>query len=151
MPMIGAMRAQSYQVPYFESLEVYKHTNLCFPFAKGTFFYLFVESPSSIFMHRLKRAIFVIISVMCIVPKFIIDWLMIMVLLVLKLFVSSHPLNFEGVLAFMFCYSMKDKLNTTLLCFSMLETNLYLSSALLFMIFFLCTFSCCNMVAKLYC
>ena len=31
MPMIGAMRAQSYQVPYFESLEVYKLTNLCFP------------------------------------------------------------------------------------------------------------------------
>jgi hypothetical protein len=28
---------------------------------------------------------------MCIVPKFIIDWFMIMVLLVLKLFVSSHP------------------------------------------------------------
>ena len=26
-----AMRAQSYQVPYFESLEVYKLTNLCFP------------------------------------------------------------------------------------------------------------------------
>jgi hypothetical protein len=35
---------------------------------------------------------------MCIVPKFIIDWFMIMVSLVLKLFVSSHPLNLEGVL-----------------------------------------------------
>jgi hypothetical protein len=32
------------------------------------------------------------------VPKFIIDWFMIMVLLVLKLLVSSHPLNFEGVI-----------------------------------------------------
>jgi hypothetical protein len=30
---------------------------------------------------------------MCIVPKFIIDWFMIMVLLVLRLFVSSHPLE----------------------------------------------------------
>ena len=30
---------------------------------------------------------------MCIVPKFIIDWSMIMVLLVLKLFVSSHHLK----------------------------------------------------------
>ena len=28
---------------------------------------------------------------MCIVPKFIIDWIMIVLLLVLKLFVSSHP------------------------------------------------------------
>jgi hypothetical protein len=35
---------------------------------------------------------------MCIVPKFIIDWFMIMVLLVLKLFVSSCPLKLEGVL-----------------------------------------------------
>jgi hypothetical protein len=35
---------------------------------------------------------------MFVVPKFIIYWFMIMVLLVLKLFVSSHPLNFEGVI-----------------------------------------------------
>jgi hypothetical protein len=35
---------------------------------------------------------------MCIVPKFIIDWFMITVLLVLKLFVSRHPLTLEGVL-----------------------------------------------------
>ena len=34
---------------------------------------------------------------------------------------------------------MKDKLNTTCYVFSMLETNLSLSSALLFMIFYLCT------------
>jgi hypothetical protein len=35
---------------------------------------------------------------MFIVPKFIIDWIMIMVLLVLKLFISSRPLKLEGVL-----------------------------------------------------
>jgi hypothetical protein len=35
---------------------------------------------------------------MCIVPKFIIDCFMIIVLLVLKLFVSSCPLKLEGVL-----------------------------------------------------
>jgi hypothetical protein len=35
---------------------------------------------------------------MCIVPKFIIDRFMIMVLLVLKLFVSSRPLKLEGVI-----------------------------------------------------
>jgi hypothetical protein len=35
---------------------------------------------------------------MYIVPKFIIDWFMIMVLIVLKLFVSSCPLKLEGVL-----------------------------------------------------
>jgi hypothetical protein len=35
---------------------------------------------------------------MCIVLKFFIDWFMIMVSLVLKLSVSSHPLKLEGVL-----------------------------------------------------
>jgi hypothetical protein len=35
---------------------------------------------------------------MCIVPKIFIDWFMIMVSLVRKLFVSSHPLKLEGVL-----------------------------------------------------
>ena len=76
---------------------------------------------------------------------------MIMLLLVLKLFVSSHPLNFKGVLAFMFCYSMKDKLNTTLLCFLYAKKQTVAFSALLFMIFCLSYFSCCNIVAKFYC
>jgi hypothetical protein len=35
---------------------------------------------------------------MCIVSKFIIDWFIILVSLVLKLFVSSHPIKLEGVL-----------------------------------------------------
>jgi hypothetical protein len=59
------------------------------------FFYFYVESPPSIFMHHLS--IVVILSLMCIVPKFIIDWFMILVSLVLKLLVSSRPLKFEGV------------------------------------------------------
>ena len=63
------------------------------------------------------ESIVIILSVMCIVPKFIIDWFIIVLLVVLKLLVSSHPLNFEGVLAFMFCCFIKDKLSTTLLCF----------------------------------
>ena len=85
---------------------------------------------------------------MCIVPKFIIDWFMIMVLFVLKLFVSSHHLNFEGVLAFMFCYSTKDKLNTTLLCFSLWLKQTYhfqciIAHCHLFVLLFMC-----NIVAK---
>jgi hypothetical protein len=35
---------------------------------------------------------------MCIVPKFIIDWFMMLVSLVIKLLVSSRPLKHEGVL-----------------------------------------------------
>ena len=85
---------------------------------------------------------------MCIVPKFIIDWFMIMVLLALKLFVSSHHLKFEGVLAFMFCYSMKDKLDTTLLCFTLWLKQTYqlqciIAHCPLFVLLFMC-----NIVAK---
>ena len=88
---------------------------------------------------------------MCIVPKFIVDWIMIMLLLVLKLLVSSHPLNFKGVLAFMFCYFIKDKLNTTLLCFLYAQEQTVAFNALLFMLFCLSYFSCYNIVAKFYC
>ena len=45
----------------------------------------------------------------------------------IKLFVSSHHLNFGGVLAFMVCYSMKDKRDTTLPCFYYDQTNVSLS------------------------
>ena len=76
---------------------------------------------------------------------------MIMLLLVLKLLVSSHPLNFKGVLAFMFCYFIKDKLNTTLLCFLYAKKQTVAFNALLFMLFCLSYFSCYNIVAKFYC
>ena len=36
--VIGAMRDQSYQVPYFESLEVYKITNPSFPLRRDLSF-----------------------------------------------------------------------------------------------------------------
>jgi hypothetical protein len=50
--------------------------------------------------------------------------------------------------AFMFCYSMRDKLNTTLLCFLYASNKQITFNALLFMIFCLCYFSCCNRVAN---
>jgi hypothetical protein len=85
---------------------------------------------------------------MCIVPKFIIDWFMIMVSLVLKLFVSSRPLKLEGVLCIYVCYSMKDKQKTICYVFPYdLNTRLTFIVSL-FMIFRLCSFSCYNMVAK---
>jgi hypothetical protein len=46
--------------------------------------------------------------------------------------------------------SMKDKLNTTLLCFLCAQNKQITFNALLLMIFCLCYFSCCNMVAKFY-
>ena len=80
------------------------------------FFYFYVESSSSKFMHQLREHS---CHSECNVhsPRIIIDWLILLVLLVLKLLVSSHPLNSKGVLAFMFCSTIGDKLNTTFLCF----------------------------------
>ena len=65
---------------------------------------------------------------------------MIMVLLVLKVFASSHHLNFGGVLAFMFCYSMKDKRDTTLPCFYYDENKRITFNASLFVVIYLCSF-----------
>jgi hypothetical protein len=67
---------------------------------------------------------------------------MIMVLLVLKLFVSSRPLKVEGVLCIYVCYSMKDKLKTTLLCFSTwlkhtLDFQCFITHDLLFVLLFM--------------
>jgi hypothetical protein len=67
---------------------------------------------------------------------------MITVLLVLKLFVSSRLLNLKVSYAFMFCYSMKDKLKTTLLCFSIwlkhtLDFQCFITHDLLFVLLFM--------------
>jgi hypothetical protein len=52
--------------------------------------------------------------------------------------------------AFMFCYSMRAKMNNTLLCF-LYDSNKQLTfNALLLMIFYLYYISGCNMVAKFY-
>jgi hypothetical protein len=62
------------------------------------------------------------------VPKFIIDWFMIMVLLVLKLFVSSHPLELWSC-PMHFCFATPWGTSWIPLCyvFYMLETNNWLS------------------------
>ena len=73
-----------------------------------------------------------------------------MILPVLKLLVSSHPLNFKGVIAFMFCYFIKDMLSTTLLCLLYAHKQTVAFNALLFMILRLSYSSCYNIVAKFY-
>jgi hypothetical protein len=65
---------------------------------------------------------------MCIVPKFIIDWFMIMVLLVHKLFVSSRPLKLEGVLCIYVLLLHEGQVEYHFsMFFYMLETNNWLS------------------------
>ena len=81
-------------------------------------------------------------------PKVFIDWFILLVSLVLKLFVSSRPLKLEGVLCIYILLSMKDKLKTIYYVFPYdLNTRLTFIVSL-FMIFCLCSFSCYNMVAK---
>jgi hypothetical protein len=88
---------------------------------------------------------------MCIVPKFIIGWFRIMVLLVLKLFVSSRPLKLEGVLCiYVLLFHEGQAENHFAMFFYMIWTHLTFNVSLL-TIFRLCYFSCYNMVAKFYC
>jgi hypothetical protein len=83
---------------------------------EGPFFYFYVESPPSIFMHRLREhSCHSEYNVHC--PKVFIDRFMIMVSLVLKLFVSRRPLKLEGVLYIYVLLSIKDKLKTICIFF----------------------------------
>jgi hypothetical protein len=64
---------------------------------EGPFFYFYIESPPSTFMHRLREhSCHSEYNVHC--PKVFIDWFILLVSLVLKLFVSTRPLKLEGVL-----------------------------------------------------
>jgi hypothetical protein len=76
---------------------------------------------------------------------------MIMVLLVLKLFVSSLPLKLEGILCiYVLLFHEGQAENHFAMFFYMVETHMTFNASLL-MIFCLCYFSCYNMVAKFYC
>jgi hypothetical protein len=60
------------------------------------------------------------------VPR-LIDWLIIMLLLVLKLLVSSHPFKLQRCLCIYVLLFHEDKLNTTLLCLNYARNKLKLS------------------------
>jgi hypothetical protein len=60
-------------------------------------------------------------------PKVFINWFILLVSLVLKLFVSSRPLKLEGVLCIYVLLSMKDKLKTIYMFFLMIWTHVWLS------------------------
>jgi hypothetical protein len=117
---------------------------------EGPLFYFYVESSSSTFMHRLREhschSEYNVHS-----PK-IYYWLIhdygIACSHIICIYSPSWTLKVSY--AFMFCYSMRDKLNTTFLCFLYARNKQLTFNALLLMIFCLCYFSCCNMVAKFY-
>jgi hypothetical protein len=60
-------------------------------------------------------------------PKVFIDWFILLVSLVLKLFVSSRPLKLEGVLCVYVLVSIKDKLKTICMFFLIIWTHIWLS------------------------
>jgi hypothetical protein len=59
--------------------------------------------------------------------KVFIDWFILLVSLVLKLFVSSRPLKLEGVLCIYVLLSMKDKLKTICMFFLIIWTHVWFS------------------------
>jgi hypothetical protein len=127
-------------------LKVYKTCNHCFPLRRA-FFYFYVESPPTIFMHRLREhSCHSGYNVHC--PKVFIDWFIILVSLVLKLFVSSRPLKLEGVLCIYVLLSHERQAENHLLCFSIWFEHMFDFHCFIFMIFHLCSFSCYNMVTK---
>jgi hypothetical protein len=114
---------------------------------EGSFFYFYVESPPSTFMHRLREHSWHS-EYNVHYPKVIIDWFIILISLVLKLFVSSRPLKLEGVLCIYVLLFHEGQAENYLLCFPY-DLNTHLTFIVsLFIIFCLCSSSCYNMVAK---
>jgi hypothetical protein len=73
---------------------------------------------------------------------------MIMVLLVLKLFVSIRPLKLEGVICIYILLFHEGQAENHLLCFSIWFEHTFDFHCFIFMIFCLCSFLCYNMVTK---
>jgi hypothetical protein len=114
---------------------------------EGPFFYFYVESPPSTFMHHLREhSCHSEYNVHR--PKVFIDWFMILVSLVLKLFVSSHPLKLEGVLCIYVLLSHEGQVENHFICFSIWFEHTFDFHCSIFMIFRLCSFSYYNIVAK---
>ena len=92
------------------------HASLC----EGPFFYFYVES--SKFMHQLREHS---CHSECNVHSPKTYWLTddVVYCLFLNYLFLVTLLNFKGVLAFMFCFIIKDKLSTTLLCLLYAQTN----------------------------
>ena len=73
-----------------------------------------------------------------------------LILLVLNYLYLVTLMNFEGVLCIYICYSMRDKLNTIMLCFLYVKQTNVLQSIVIHESF-VCAFSCCIIVSLSYC
>jgi hypothetical protein len=108
---------------------------------EGAFFYFYDESPLSTFMHRLREhSCHSEYNMHC--PKVLIDWFMILVSLVLKLFVPSRPLKLEGVLCIYVLLFHEGQAENHLLSFSLwfehtFDFHCFIIRDLLFVFFFM--------------
>ena len=131
MPMIGAMRAQSYQVPYFESLEVYKLTNLCFPLWRDLSFTLMLS------LHLLalctnRKSIVVILSALSQSLLLIDSYCVVTCALDYLLLVTNYLWRCPGIYVLPF----HERLSDCHLCYAdYMLRNKHVLKALLFMIF----------------
>jgi hypothetical protein len=102
---------------YFSVLQMKSSSSLITAsLCEGPFFYFYVESPPSTFMHYLREHnCHSEYNVHC--PKVFIDWFMIMVSLVLKLLVTSRPFKLEGVLCIYVLLFHEGQAENHLLCF----------------------------------
>jgi hypothetical protein len=128
LPVIDKSNHLSKPKFYLSILQI-KSSSTCLITAslrEGSFFYFYVESPPSIFMHPLKEhSCHSEYNVHC--PKVFIDWFTMLVSLVLKLLVSSHPLKIEGVLCIYVLLSHEGQVEYHLYVFHMIWTHVWLS------------------------
>jgi hypothetical protein len=99
--------------------------NYCFPLRRA--FLLLLCWVSTFYLYALLRehSFHSEYNVHC--PKVFIDWFILLVSLVLKLFVSSRPLKLEGALCIYVLLSIKDKQKTICMFFLMIWTHVWLS------------------------
>ena len=117
-----------------------------------TSFYKGLSSTMILSLHLLSlctyfESIVAILSSMCIVPR-LVDWCITLILLVLNYLYLVTLMNFEGVLCNFICYSMRDRLNTIMLCFLYVKQTNVLQSIVIHESF-VCAFSCCIIVSLL--
>ena len=105
--------------------EGYKTCNHCFPLRRAFLLLLCWVTTFYLYAPLREHSCHSEYNVHC--PKVFIDWFILLVSLVLKLFVSSRPLKLEGVLCIYVLLSIKDKLKTICMFFLMIWTHVWLS------------------------
>jgi hypothetical protein len=128
-------------------MKVYKTCNHCFPPRRAFLLFLCWVSTFYLYAPLREHSCHSEYNVHC--PKVFIDWFMMLVSLVLKFLVSSHPLKLEGVLCIYVLLSHEGQAENHLYVFPY-DLNTHLTFIVSFSWSFVCVlFSCYNMVAKL--